>query len=227
MTANVPPLTATLTPSPEDGSTAPITMGTYASDVIATMTVTGDMVVKPTVYGRDTARLTDTIYDPGGAFDYQWGSCKGSITVQAVDVRDLTFRFNPCNGPSQHTTVHQKIGRFRGAVTAGRGTAITSCVISQNPGSKCWDYARATPVTTVTVTPVSTTLSVTADRATVLAGDTVTFTLAVTPGNVEGFAIPFTVTSNQWVTDAGARTNACGIAGAGTCRKVITESGRL
>ena len=232
VTAGAAPLTGTLTPSAVDGSTARITMGTYPTNVLATMTISGDMVVKPTQYGRDSAKLTDTIYDPGGAFDYQWGSCKGSITVQAVDVRDRTFWFSPCNGPGQHTTQHQATGIFRGDVMAQRSSAITSCIISQNPGSKCWDYAGATPVTTVTVTPVKATLSLTATpNAVAPPGDSVVFSLSLTPDSAFGFAVPFALrgtTPVRWMV-GGVQQPAppCQLAGLGRCTGLVTQTGVL
>jgi len=97
-----------------------------------------------------------------------------------------------------------------------------------SPAQPCYKYSGQH---TVTLTPVKATLSLTASPGTGIIGDSVTFTLLVTPDTVDGKSVPFSITAQRWVPDAGTgTTTACGfrqLATRGTCVKRIMESGRM
>jgi plastocyanin len=86
----------------------------------------------------------------------------------------------------------------------------------------------------VSLSVVEAEIALTAAPTSVFAGDTVTFTLALTPDTVAGNPVPFEITAQRWVRDDGTEgAPPCtfyaywGFPESSTCRAPVTESGTL
>lgn len=203
-----------------DGSSGNVTVGTYDTDVLATLTTGGHLVGTPTTLGQDPRLNFQTItYEDGGWSNGSY--CYGNVWVQAVapnGVRSFWYH-PPCLA-----TASPQLGIFRGTVTYTRFPADHDCFQGYDP-SACWTY---TSDASVTVTPVQATMTLSASPSIINPGDTVTFTLSLSPTQQGGFSVPFTVTANRWVPDSGADSTArCHFTGPGTCRAAIAKSGRV
>ena len=86
----------------------------------------------------------------------------------------------------------------------------------------------------VTITPVTVDYNVTANPTTLNYNDTVTVTASVTPSQVNGLNVPWSIDSTTWAPAFGTQGSPCAYgnwvvvdAGTQTCRKPFTRSGTL
>ena len=209
--SGAPTLTGTLSPTANNQAVAPIVLGSYTYPTLAFIQASGllSRYYGPTSYWGNAAGTFLDQWDAGGVYTNSDG-CTGHVWVVSAsgDAKLCDYNNKELKSVWADTQVVQ------GTVTAQWqpgpvGWGITGCGPNGQP--PCWTYTGSH---SVTVTPVPASLRVKASRyVTTPAAPSVTFTAQVSPTQVGGRSVPFSVQSWTWVPDTGSGSGpACGTA---------------
>lgn len=208
--SGAPALAGSLSPTANNQAVGPITLGSYTYPTLAVIQVSGllDRYYGPTSYWGQSAGTLIGQWDAAGGWTESDG-CTGNVWVLAASGGTI---FCDAGNHKNPTSVWADTQVVQGTVTAQwhagpPAWGVTGC----GPGGQppCFTYTGSHAVA---VTPVSASLRVKASRyVTTPAAPSVTFTAAVSPTQVGGRNVPFSVQSWTWVADTGSGSGpACG-----------------
>jgi hypothetical protein len=228
----------------QDSPTATVALPNFTKRVLLRATITGTVDIALTPYNPGPGSPTvpgapRTVGPQGYAYAANPPQCGARVQVGYGSFGGGTIYYVPCGTSDQSgDTITTAVGYLYSSVAGG------SAVRSAGTGQQCYHvtvgwgpcFYYSTSGQTVTLDRITADFELTAAPQTVNYNDTVTVTASITPGQVGGLNVPWTMDSIKWLPGFGTQASPCGTGSfvpttgdspTRICRRPFTRSGTL